>query len=141
MPSIRRRNKINQKGFTLLEIIIIVVILGILATMGFVQYTRAVERSRTAEAKNVLSSIRTAEHGYMQQFGSYTSNINELSTESVASACQAGGIYFFSYSIDATAGTATRCTQDGKLPVSSTAYTIILNYDTGVFGGSDAAYY
>lgn len=138
---LRRRNKINKKGFTLVEIVIVIVVLGILATLGFVQYAKAVEKSRTAEAKNVLSTIRTAQHGYKQQFGSYTSDMDALSTENVASSCEVDGVYFFSYSINAIAGTATRCTANGKLPVSATAYTLILDYDTGTFSGSDAAYY
>lgn len=134
----------SVKSFTLLELIIIVVVLGILATLGFVQYARTVERGRTAEAKSMLSTIRTAEHAYKQQFGSYTSDIDNLPVDNIASSCPAGGNYFFSYSIDATIVTATRCsvTGTGKTPALGTpSYTITLNYDTGVFSGSDAVYY
>lgn len=126
----------------MLELVIVVVVLGILATVGFVQYNKTIEKGRTAEAKAMLSTIRTAEHGYKQQFGAYTSDISALAIDNAASNCPVGGIYFFSYSIDATIATATRCSANGKFPANSAAaYTITLNYDTGTFGGSDAIYY
>jgi prepilin-type N-terminal cleavage/methylation domain-containing protein len=52
------------KGFTLVEIIIVVIVLGILASVAGVQYTKVVERSRGAEAKQVLL---TAYAGYQRK--------------------------------------------------------------------------
>ena len=48
-----------RKGFTLIEIMIVIIIVGILATMGIVQYTKAIEKARGAEAKNFLGSLRS----------------------------------------------------------------------------------
>ena len=62
----------NRKGFTLLELVVVVIILGILATLGFTQYTKMVEKGRTAEAKMILGQIRTAQVAYNQQFGGFT---------------------------------------------------------------------
>jgi prepilin-type N-terminal cleavage/methylation domain-containing protein len=139
----RRTVKIEKKGFTLLELVIVVIILGILATLGFVQYNRTIEKSRTSEAKSMLSTIRSSEHGYKQQFGSYTSDMDALAIENIASNCPAGGSFFFSYSIDATTATATRCfaAGTGKNPSGPAAYTLTLGYDAGTFSGSDPVYY
>jgi prepilin-type N-terminal cleavage/methylation domain-containing protein len=41
----------TKKGFTLLELIVVIVIIGVLATLGLTQYASMVERGRSAEAK------------------------------------------------------------------------------------------
>jgi prepilin-type N-terminal cleavage/methylation domain-containing protein len=47
-----------KKGFTLLELLIVIIIVGIMATLGLTQYTSVVERSRGAEARQVLGQLR-----------------------------------------------------------------------------------
>lgn len=49
----------NKKGFTLIELMIVIIILGILATIAIGQYTLQVEKSRGAEARALLSDLRT----------------------------------------------------------------------------------
>ena len=134
----------NRKGFTLLELILVVIILGILASLGTVQYTKMIEKGRTAEAKIILGQIRTAQEAYKLEFGTYASALSNLPVSAPTTCPATGGetaTHYFAYSADGTAGTATRCgTDTGKSPGSATAYTITLNYATGAFGGS-AGYY
>ncbi len=48
-----------NKAFTLLELMIVLVIVGVLSTLGVMQYQSAIERSRDAEAKQILGQLRS----------------------------------------------------------------------------------
>ncbi|MDD5730533.1 MAG: prepilin-type N-terminal cleavage/methylation domain-containing protein [Candidatus Omnitrophica bacterium] len=121
-----------KKGFTLLELIIVVIILGVLATLGFTQYVKVVEKGRTAEAKAILGDIRTAENAYYLEYATYTTLPNlPVGAPAVAPACTAT-THYFGYNIVAAAGTftatATRCTSGGKTPnFTGAAYAVTLD--------------
>jgi len=126
-----------RKGFTLLELIVVIIIIGILATLGFSQYMKMVEKGRSAEARMMLGQIRTAQVVYQLEYGAYATAISSLAVDA-PTACRT--THYFSYSANATTGTAARCLSGGKTPNVATAYTITLIYSTGVWGGT-AGYY
>ena len=68
MNKILRRDK---KGFTLIELMIVVAIIGILAAIAIPNFLRFQLKSKTSEAKVNLAAIRTAEESYLAEFGSY----------------------------------------------------------------------
>ncbi len=57
-------NEVLFKGFTLLEILIVIVILGVMAGLAVPTYIRNVEQARAEEAKVNLYTIYTAEKVY-----------------------------------------------------------------------------
>jgi type IV pilus assembly protein PilA len=65
----------NQSGFSLIELLITVVIIGVLAAMGVPQYRRMVSKSRQAEAKVMLGAIFTAESAFQAEYGSFGDNV------------------------------------------------------------------
>jgi prepilin-type N-terminal cleavage/methylation domain-containing protein len=58
-------------GFTLIELMIVVAIIGVLATISTPWYMRFQMRSKAAEVKVSLASIRTAQGAYFGEHGSY----------------------------------------------------------------------
>ena len=48
----------NQSGFTLLEIIIVIIIVGVLASLALPKFFNTVEFSRSSEALNAVGGIK-----------------------------------------------------------------------------------
>lgn len=62
----------NKSAFTLLEILIVVLIIGILATLAIPYFIKTVENARASEAKANLRLIYTGEKVYRLNVGRYT---------------------------------------------------------------------
>ena len=60
-----------EKGFTLVELMIVVVIVGILAGVSIPMYGRSAKRARTSEAVGALGSIRSAMRIYYSEHRTY----------------------------------------------------------------------
>jgi type IV pilus assembly protein PilA len=61
----------KAEGFTLIELMIVVAIIGILAAIAIPNFIRFQLRSRAGEGKINLAAIRTAEEAYLAEFGRY----------------------------------------------------------------------
>lgn len=68
----------NRKGFTLVEVLIVVIIIGILAAIGIPQFAASIEKAKGGEARAGLGHIQTGEKVYFAEKEMYTSNTAEL---------------------------------------------------------------
>ena len=61
----------GKEGFTLLEVMTVVVIVGILAAVAIPAYLNNVTRSRRSDAFNALETVRAAQEMYRAENGGY----------------------------------------------------------------------
>jgi len=58
-------------GFTLIELMIVVAIIGILAAIAIPNFTRFQLKSKSSEGKVNLAAVRTAQEAYAAEFGAF----------------------------------------------------------------------
>jgi type IV pilus assembly protein PilA len=63
----------RKGGFTLIELMIVVAIIGILAAIAIPNFLRFQLKAKSSEGKTNLAAIRTAEQSFYSEFGVYVS--------------------------------------------------------------------
>jgi type IV pilus assembly protein PilA len=70
-----KKGLLNSKGFTLIELMVVVAILGILASFGIPQVQKQMAKARQVEAKTNLAAIYTAEKAFFVEYSSYSDQL------------------------------------------------------------------
>jgi prepilin-type N-terminal cleavage/methylation domain-containing protein len=99
LQNLRKR---TRAGFTLVELAVVIVIIGVLAAFGVPKFLNSVERSKAAEAFAYLSAVRDAEERYQAKEGVYASDPSQLDI-----ALQPPKYFTVPTSITVTSGDAT----------------------------------
>lgn len=68
----------RKKGFTLIELVIVLIILGVLATLGITYYGGLKEKFKAVEAVNFLTAVRSAQLRYITEAGVTTDSLDKL---------------------------------------------------------------
>ena len=107
-----------KSGFTLTEILIVIVIIAVLATLALPMLVKTIEKAKIGEAASNLNLIRTGEKIYFLEYGIYWNDINDLNIEDPNTPVSR----YFNYAITAADGTdftaqATRRDGDYQDPI------------------------
>ena len=68
----------NQKGFSLVELLVVVAIIGILSTIAVPQYSEYRKRAYDSAARSDVRNIITAQEMYYLDNNRYTANLGDL---------------------------------------------------------------
>lgn len=65
-------------GFTLIELMIVVLVLGVIVAFAYPAYTEFVERSRRSEATEALQNVATLQENFYNDNKEYSTSLGEL---------------------------------------------------------------
>lgn len=118
----------NQKGFTLIELMIVVAIIGILTAIAMPNYTDYVKRGKAAEATSDLANGRVKMEQFFQDNRTY-----------LGGPCPAAGSHF-TYACDSDATTYTITATNKASDMSGFSFSIDQNNaKTSTFDGTTGA--
>ncbi|MFM1895068.1 MAG: hypothetical protein RLZZ385_142 [Pseudomonadota bacterium] len=83
----------RSSGFTLIEILIVVAILGVLAAIAIPSYQNSVITSRRAEAKSALLQVASDQERFFSSNNTYSTNAQPLANPPVATRNSENGFY------------------------------------------------
>jgi len=77
------KHRTGGRGFTLIEIAIVLVLVGILSTMAIYVYRMMINKARMTQAKTVLGHLTKTEATYFSDHDRYTDNVSLLDFDPV----------------------------------------------------------
>jgi type IV pilus assembly protein PilE len=69
---------LDQRGFTLIELMVVVVVVGILAIVGYPSYTQYVVKAKRSAAESFIMSVSNKQEQYVLNARQYTTVLSDL---------------------------------------------------------------
>lgn len=107
-----------NNGFTLMELVIVIIVMGVIASIALPRYQFTIEKAKSGEALQILESLRGAQELYKYEHGVYSAIRTDLdvtipspvhfnmptvqATDPIASIQRKGNLYSFEIEADGT---------------------------------------
>lgn len=112
MPTSRRRGG----GFTLLELMIVLVVMGVLAALAITSYSRYGFRARRTDGQKQLMAIASAEERYFAQHNAYA-DLATIGYSTTSAATSENGYYTAAVGVSTINGVAAQAFTATATPV------------------------
>jgi len=108
----------EKKGFTLIELMIVVAIIGILASIAIPNFLKFTSKAKQAEAKNNLSAIFTSKVSYFAERDSYGATFSAIGWSA-----EGTSRYEYFLASGETTGTVSGITMPSGVAVDTNSFT------------------
>jgi type IV pilus assembly protein PilA len=87
-PGLQRSPSMHRSdGFTLIEMMFVVAVIGILAAVAVVAYTKSMNKARSSEIPQMFGELKSREEAFKAEFGAYLPACSNVMSSTGVSDC------------------------------------------------------
>ncbi len=137
---LNKNTKKSKKGFTLTEVLVVVLIIGVISAIAYPVYTKSINKSRAVEAINLLEMVRNKQIANFARRGEYLPNftgIGQLTSNAAAEVKTEGdAILTVNGKYELAMNNATNCMSAAYIPAKGkpATFTFSSSYEDAGLG-------